>query len=155
MSPEAKATPVRQGMFVSLRERLSRRSDSEHGQAFIRIVIANIGLLYVFFFDASGKLTADQHHVLYLVFFIFLASVIADKIIENLSKPFMLADKALFVTTSIGVATYPQDGADASVLIHSADSAMYEAKRNGKNGYRIFRSKHMPFVPASINGLAR
>jgi len=75
MNPEAKALPVRQGMFASLRERLSRRSDSEHGQAFIRIVIASIGLLYVFFFDASGKLTADQHHVLYLALFIFLASV--------------------------------------------------------------------------------
>jgi diguanylate cyclase (GGDEF)-like protein len=75
MSPETSALPVHRGMLANLRERLARRADSEHGQAFIRIVIASIGLLYVFFFDISGKLTADQHHVLYLALFIFLASV--------------------------------------------------------------------------------
>jgi diguanylate cyclase (GGDEF)-like protein len=81
-------------------------------------------------------------------------SKIAEKIIENTSKPLVLADKTLSITTSIGVATYPQDGADANTLVHSADSAMYEAKRNGKNGYRIFSNKHASFVPVSINGLA-
>jgi diguanylate cyclase (GGDEF)-like protein len=81
-------------------------------------------------------------------------SKIADKIIENLSKPFLFADKAISITTSIGAATYPQDGADASALIHSADSAMYDAKRSGKNCYRICLSKHAPFGPAGIIGLA-
>lgn len=81
-------------------------------------------------------------------------SKIAEKIIENTSKPLALADKTLSITTSIGVATYPQDGADVNTLIHSADSAMYEAKRNGKNGYRIFRNKHAQPAPISINGLA-
>ena len=75
MSLEVNVTPFHQSMFAFLRQRLAQRTDSEHGQAFIRIVIAGIGLLYVLFFDTSGKLTADQHHVLYLVFFIFLASV--------------------------------------------------------------------------------
>ncbi|MHB1140825.1 MAG: diguanylate cyclase domain-containing protein [Sulfuricaulis sp.] len=81
-------------------------------------------------------------------------SKIAEKIIDSLSKPLMLVDKTLSVTTSIGVATYPQDGENVNVLIHSADSAMYEAKRNGKNGYRIFSKKHTPFMPVSVNGLA-
>jgi diguanylate cyclase (GGDEF)-like protein len=75
MISETNATLVYQGMFASLRERLTRCSDSEHGQACIRIVIASIVLLYIFFFDSSGKLSADQHHVLYLALFIFLASV--------------------------------------------------------------------------------
>jgi diguanylate cyclase (GGDEF)-like protein len=66
----------------------------------------------------------------------------------------MLANRSVSVTTSIGVATYPHDGADVSALIHSADSAMYEAKHNGKNGYRIFSGKQTPFVPVSVNGLA-
>jgi diguanylate cyclase (GGDEF)-like protein len=81
-------------------------------------------------------------------------SKIAEKIIENLSRPLMLANRSVSVTTSIGVATYPHDGADVSALIHSADSAMYEAKHNGKNGYRIFSGKQTPFVPVSVNGLA-
>jgi len=75
MSTEANATPVHQGMFASLRERLSRRSDSEHGQAIIRIVIASICWLYVFLLDTNGKLTAEQYHVHNLALFIFLASV--------------------------------------------------------------------------------
>jgi diguanylate cyclase (GGDEF)-like protein len=81
-------------------------------------------------------------------------SRIAEKIVDSLSIPFLLADKALTITTSIGVATYPHDGADVNALIHSADSAMYEAKRNGKNGYRIFSKKHTPLAPVGISGLA-
>jgi diguanylate cyclase (GGDEF)-like protein len=77
---------------------------------------------------------------------------VAEKIIESLAEPFMIAGKTLSITTSIGVATYPQDGEDVNTLIHSADSAMYEAKRNGKNGYRICYNKHAPFVPVSISG---
>jgi diguanylate cyclase (GGDEF)-like protein len=77
-------------------------------------------------------------------------SRIAEKIVENLSKPLMLTDKTLQITASIGIATYPQDGEDAGTLIHSADSAMYEAKRNGKNGYRIFQKIRAPFFQVSI-----
>jgi len=66
---------------------------------------------------------------------------VAENIIETLSEPFTIAANTLFITTSIGAATYPQDGPDANTLIHNADSAMYDAKRNGKNGYRICNSK--------------
>jgi diguanylate cyclase (GGDEF)-like protein len=79
-------------------------------------------------------------------------TTVAEKIIESLAEPFMIAGRTLSVTTSIGLATYPQDGEDVNALIHSADSAMYEAKRNGKNGYRICLGKHAPFVPVSISG---
>jgi diguanylate cyclase (GGDEF)-like protein len=81
-------------------------------------------------------------------------SKIAEKIIVSLSEPFMLSDKALQITTSIGVATFPQDGADANALLHSADCAMYEAKRSGKNGYRICHNKHMLFTQIGVNGQA-
>lgn len=77
------------------------------------------------------------------------ASSVAEKIIQSLAEPFVIAEKNLAVTTSIGVASYPRDGEDVNTLIHSADSAMYEAKRNGKNGYRICCSKQ---APASISG---
>lgn len=81
-------------------------------------------------------------------------SRIVEKIVDSLSKPFLLGEKTLTITTSIGVATYPHDGADVNALIHNADSAMYEAKRNGKNGYRIFSRKHAPLASAGISGLA-
>ncbi len=69
-------------------------------------------------------------------------SKIAEKIIKSLSEPFVISDKALCITTSIGVSTFPQDGTDAHALIHNADSAMYETKRSGKNGYRIYNRAH-------------
>ena len=47
MIPEAKETPVSQGMFASLRERLSRRSDSEHEQAIIRIALVSLASVYL------------------------------------------------------------------------------------------------------------
>jgi diguanylate cyclase (GGDEF)-like protein len=67
-------------------------------------------------------------------------SMVAEKIIKILSDPFTISADPLYITTSIGVASYPQDGEDAHALIHNADSAMYETKRSGKNGYRICNS---------------
>jgi diguanylate cyclase (GGDEF)-like protein len=66
---------------------------------------------------------------------------VAEKIIETLSRPFTISNHVLRITTSVGGSTYPQDGVDANTLIHNADSAMYETKRNGKNGYRIFSNR--------------
>lgn len=82
------------------------------------------------------------------------AAKVAGKIIESLAEPFVIGGRTLNVTTSIGIATYPQDGADVNTLIHSADSAMYEAKRNGKNGYRIYHAKNSPFTQAGMSGRA-
>jgi EAL domain-containing protein (putative c-di-GMP-specific phosphodiesterase class I) len=45
----------------------------------------------------------------------------------------------LHVTMSIGVSVYPADGADAETLIKNADTAMYQAKENGRQGYQYFR----------------
>ena len=45
----------------------------------------------------------------------------------------------LHVTTSIGVSVYPDDGLDAETLIKNADTAMYQAKENGRQGFRFFK----------------
>ncbi len=65
------------------------------------------------------------------------ACKVAEKITATLSAPFTIGTHTLRVTTSVGVATYPNDGMNATTLIHNADSAMYDAKRSGKNSYRI------------------
>ena len=44
------------------------------------------------------------------------------------------------VNASIGVSTYPGDGQDVETLIHKADSAMYDAKKLGRNNYQFFRA---------------
>jgi EAL domain-containing protein (putative c-di-GMP-specific phosphodiesterase class I) len=47
----------------------------------------------------------------------------------------------LHITTSIGISVFPEDGQDAETLIKNADTAMYQAKENGRNGIQFFRSE--------------
>lgn len=63
---------------------------------------------------------------------------VAEKILEVISQPFRIDDNELIVTASIGIAMYPIDGADPETLSKNADTAMYQAKQNGRNNYRFF-----------------
>jgi len=64
-------------------------------------------------------------------------NAIADKIIKAFHKPFKLNDNEIYITTSLGVAMYPNDGEDVETLIKNADIAMYKAKEKGKNKYEL------------------
>jgi diguanylate cyclase (GGDEF)-like protein len=90
--------------------------------------------------DMVARVGGDEFVVLLRDIDTIDVAKVAEKIIKILSDSFTIAAEPLYITTSIGVASYPHDGEDASALIHSADSAMYEAKRSGKNGYRICNS---------------
>ena len=59
--------------------------------------------------------------------------LIADKIKKIFSEPFLLENREILVTASIGISLYPNDGKDAATLIKNADIAMYNAKEQGKN----------------------
>ena len=59
----------------------------------------------------------------------------ADKIVAAFRKWFAVDSHKLFVSASVGVAVYPEDGDDADNLVRRADMAMYAAKRSGKNKY--------------------
>ena len=65
------------------------------------------------------------------------AATVARKVIEALSQPFDIEGNTVSITTSAGVGIYPIHGEDADTLTKSADLALYEAKRAGKNLYRI------------------
>jgi diguanylate cyclase (GGDEF)-like protein/PAS domain S-box-containing protein len=69
-----------------------------------------------------------------------IASV-AEKILTELALPHSIANSDLYVTTSIGISVYPQDGIDTESLIKSADTAMYFAKDSGRNNYQFFRDE--------------
>ncbi|MBP0001963.1 MAG: CHASE2 domain-containing protein [Cyanobacteria bacterium SID2] len=62
---------------------------------------------------------------------------VADKLIRALAKPFILETGTVSVTTSIGVGLYPRHSDDLDELIHLADEAMFQAKKHGKNCYRV------------------
>ncbi|MDP2574394.1 EAL domain-containing protein [Vibrio penaeicida] len=67
--------------------------------------------------------------------------VLADRINKALRKPYYIQDKTVFVSASIGVCQFPNHGADGETLIRNADTAMYHAKRNGRDQYRVYADK--------------
>jgi diguanylate cyclase (GGDEF)-like protein len=67
------------------------------------------------------------------------AAFSARKILRAFAAPHIVDNKSLDINVSIGGSTYPSDGRDAESLMNKADTAMYEAKQNGRNNYRFFR----------------
>jgi diguanylate cyclase (GGDEF)-like protein/PAS domain S-box-containing protein len=66
------------------------------------------------------------------------AILCADKVKAAFDSPYEITGQTLRLTASIGIATFPKDAHDAATLLKCADSAMYEAKCNGRNSYRWF-----------------
>jgi diguanylate cyclase (GGDEF)-like protein len=65
------------------------------------------------------------------------AGLVSQSILEELSKPFLIQGKELFVGASIGIAIFPYDDTTAEGLFRKADAAMYKAKEAGRNTYRF------------------
>jgi diguanylate cyclase (GGDEF)-like protein/PAS domain S-box-containing protein len=63
---------------------------------------------------------------------------VAQKVIHDLTSPFFIESYELYITVSIGISHYPQDGGDGELLIRHADHAMYKAKELGKNNYQVY-----------------
>src|SRR5688572_11267684 len=57
---------------------------------------------------------------------------------KNFNAPFRLSGSEIFVTTSIGITLYPNDGIEPDALIKNADAAMYRAKEEGRNTFRYY-----------------
>jgi diguanylate cyclase (GGDEF)-like protein len=67
------------------------------------------------------------------------ASIVANKIIEEVNKPYKIKDKEVVIGISIGISWYPASGgdADAESMFKDADIAMYQAKQKGRNNYQF------------------
>jgi predicted signal transduction protein with EAL and GGDEF domain/DNA-binding response OmpR family regulator len=66
------------------------------------------------------------------------AAAVAERILQAVSQPLSLSGHDVSITASIGLALFPQDGNDAESLLKNADTAMYFAKREGKNLFRFY-----------------
>ncbi len=66
------------------------------------------------------------------------AVLIAEKFLECLRQPFLLAGQSVHLSASIGIAIYPTDGESTEELIRNSDIAMYHTKADGKNGHSFF-----------------
>ena len=66
------------------------------------------------------------------------AARLAEKMITALNEPALVQGKKHVLTASMGIAVFPEDGGDESTLLKHADTAMYQAKLQGRNTYRLF-----------------
>ena len=69
------------------------------------------------------------------------AGSVAQKIIDRINQPFVLAQGLARVSASIGIALYPDHASTTKELVHRADLAMYAAKQAGKNGWRLWNNQ--------------
>jgi diguanylate cyclase (GGDEF)-like protein/PAS domain S-box-containing protein len=66
------------------------------------------------------------------------AAKVAEKILESLKQPLPVDGRELFVTGSVGISVYPDDGTDPETLVKNADAAMYRAKDQGRDTYQLY-----------------
>jgi len=69
------------------------------------------------------------------------ASVMAKKILDAFEEPIMIDNNEIYITCSIGISIYPNDGNNAIDLLKFADSAMHKAKSEGKNNFQFYSSE--------------
>ncbi|NPA59349.1 MAG: EAL domain-containing protein [Epsilonproteobacteria bacterium] len=69
------------------------------------------------------------------------AVYLAQKIIEVLEEPICIDKNMLYISSSIGISLYPEDGDNAEKLLQDADSAMYKAKDEGRNNFQFYSSE--------------
>ena len=65
------------------------------------------------------------------------AAIVAQKVLRTIAAPMAISGHRLYVTASIGITLFPDDGEDAETLLRNADAAMYRAKAEGRNTYQM------------------
>ena len=76
------------------------------------------------------------------------ASVVAEKILQALASPYEIDGHEIHISASIGIALYPDNGADVEMLLNRSDTAMYAAKMAGRDVYRYY-DPEMRFLTGS------
>lgn len=79
------------------------------------------------------------------------AAAVAKSLLDVLATPFLIDDHQLTIGASIGISIFPEDGSDADNLLQQADSAMYAAKRDGKNRFMYFTPEIGTLVRERLN----
>ena len=89
--------------------------------------------------DTLARLGGDEFVLLTEIVDPNDAATLADRLVHVIAKPFYVSRYELLVTTSIGIAVYPEDGENERDLMLNADAAMYHTKNTGRNGHHFFQ----------------
>lgn len=87
--------------------------------------------------ELVARLGGDEFAVLLVRTGLETAAEVAAKLVDSLSAPYSIPPHTLEISASIGVAAYPDSGADAEQLLKRADEAMYKVKFAGKRGHAV------------------
>ena len=85
--------------------------------------------------SVAGSLSIDLNNVHVNI------AVVASKILQAVAEAHSVDQHDLYITASIGVSVYPEDGLNADTLIKNADTAMYQAKETGRQNFQFFESE--------------
>jgi diguanylate cyclase (GGDEF)-like protein len=89
--------------------------------------------------DVLSRLGGDEFTVLLRnLVHVEDAGKVATRLQNDLSEAFVIGGQEIFITASIGIAVYPNDGKDVHELLKNADTAMYHAKSKGRNNYQYY-----------------
>ncbi|MGR9047346.1 EAL domain-containing protein [Halobacillus faecis] len=83
---------------------------------------------------------------------------VAELIIETIATPFTIEDRDLYISGSIGISLYPEDGTTPDLLIKHADTSMYQAKQNGGGQYCFYTEEMDQHITRKLqleNGLRK
>ncbi len=112
--------------------------------------------------DSASRLGGDEFILMLPGIDARGAAQVAQKLLRAIAMPCHVEQYDLVITASIGIALYPGDGADMESLTRSADTAMYRAKLDGRNGYCYFTTemqqratRHLQLVNALRHALER
>lgn len=90
--------------------------------------------------DMAARLGGDEFAIILSGNINFNAvDTLAKRVVTEVAMPFNLDGNNSNISASVGISIYPDDGADSETLLKNADSAMYEVKSRGRNGYQFFK----------------
>jgi diguanylate cyclase (GGDEF)-like protein len=90
--------------------------------------------------DTVARLGGDEFVVLTQLTQAEDAATIAEKLLEAINRPYLVGEHEIRLSTSIGIATFPEDGSSGHQLMVNADAAMYHVKNGGRNAYCFFKA---------------
>lgn len=126
-------------MFIDL-DRFKLINDSM-GHVFGDLFLRNVAERLAAIMELSGKiyrLGGDEFCLILNYSYEDEANKVAERIIDELSQPFIIDKNEYFTSPSIGISLYPGDGQHPQDLVRLADIAMYNAKRQGGNNYQYY-----------------